>query len=77
MPAAVAQPARFVAGPDATPVPMRDVEDLHDADLDQMLAEGLDAFGAVAAAQALAALVAGPAVAAHDLGAGAARLALR
>ena len=56
---------------------MRDVEDLHDADLDQMLAEGLDAFGAVAVAQALAALVAGPAVAAHDLGAGAARLALR
>jgi hypothetical protein len=81
MTAAVAQPARFVALPDAAPVLMRDVEDLHDADLDRMLAEELsDASGAVAAAQALARLVTRPgpaAVTAHDLGEGAARLALR
>jgi hypothetical protein len=81
MTAAVAQPARSVAFPDAAPVLLRDVEDLHDADLDQILADGLsDAVGAAAAAVALARLVAQPgpaAIAAHDLGAGAARLVLR
>jgi hypothetical protein len=77
MTAAVAQPVRFVAFADDAPIVLRDVEDLHDADLDQILAGEIpDA----AAAVALARLVArsGPAaVTAHDLGAGASRLALR
>jgi hypothetical protein len=85
---AVAQSARFVAfahsAPvvlDAAPVFLRDVEDLHDADLDLVLADRLaDAYGAADIAAALARLVARPgpaALVAHDLGAQAAQLALR
>jgi hypothetical protein len=78
---AVAQSARFVAFEHSAPVVLRDVEDLHDADLDLVLADRLaDAYDAADIAAALARLVAapGPAVlTAHDLGANAARLALR
>jgi hypothetical protein len=68
METAVALPARFVAFPDAAPVVLRDVEDLHDADLDAMLAAELEA---VAAASELAQLVLRPgnALMVHGLGA--------
>jgi hypothetical protein len=54
------------------PFVLRDVEDLHDADLDNVLADALtDRFDAVVVAAALAQLVgrSGPvAMLAHDLG---------
>ena len=54
------------------PVLVVDVEDLHDGDLQDVLADGLDyADGAVAAATALAALIvsaSADALAAHELG---------
>jgi hypothetical protein len=72
MDAAVAQLARFVARPDVAPVLLRDVEDLHGPDLDQVLADRLaDAYDAAVVADALAKLVgeSGPvALLAHDLG---------
>ena len=81
MTAVVAQPARFTAFSGAAPVLLRDIEDLHDADLDLVLADELSGSGdATAAAVALARLVGRPgpaAIEAHDLGAEAARLALR
>jgi hypothetical protein len=80
METAFAPTARFVAYADGTPVVLRDVEDLHDADLDDLLADrladttihpsALDA-AAVAAATGLARLLAQPgraALMAHDLG---------
>ena len=71
--------ARFVAFPHSAPVVLRDVEDLHDADLDLVLADGLaDAYDAVDMAIALARLLSEPAPAAldaHDLDGPAARLA--
>jgi hypothetical protein len=75
---AVAQSARFVAFEHSAPVVLRDVEDLHDADLDLVLADTLaDAYDATDVAIALARLLgeAPAALAAHDLGAGAAELA--
>ena len=81
---AVDRTARFVAFPDSAPVVLgpvvlRDVEDLHDADLDLVLADKLaDAYDAADMAIALARLLGEPAPAAliaHDLGARAARLA--
>ncbi len=64
----------------AVPFLLRDVEDLHDADLDHVLADALaDAGLAVASAGALAALVDGPradAVLAHRLSARALHLAV-
>jgi hypothetical protein len=77
METAVALPARFDARfdafPDAAPVALRDVEDLHDADLDAILADQLEP---VAAASALAQLVLRPgsALMVHDLGVSAAVL---
>jgi len=79
--------ARFVAFQDgapidaaALPVFLRDVEDLHDADLDLVLADRLaDAYTAADIAQALARLVGQPgpaALTAHDLGERSARLAI-
>jgi hypothetical protein len=88
METAIAQPAHFVerrrAGsrpPRGTvfverrrpmAIPLVDVEDLHDADLDAVLADELaDRFDAVVTARALAQLVgeSGPvAMLAHDLG---------
>jgi hypothetical protein len=79
--------ARFVASPDevpgdaaAVPVFLRDVEDLHDADLDLVLADRLaDAYAAADVAVALARLVGQPgpaALTAHDLGEDSAQLAL-
>jgi hypothetical protein len=60
-----------VASP-VRPFPLRDVEDLHDADLDNVLADALaDRSDAVVMATALAQLVgdSGPvAMLAHDLG---------
>ena len=60
----VASPVRLV--------PLRDVEDLHDADLDNVLADALaDRYDAMVMATALAQLVgdSGPvAMLAHDLG---------
>jgi hypothetical protein len=84
MTTAVARTARFVAFPDAAPVVLasvvlRDVEDLHDADLDLVLADGLaDAYDAADVASALARLLGQTpaALTAHDLGDGAARLAV-
>jgi hypothetical protein len=77
----IAQSARLVAVEHSAPVVLRDVEDLHDADLDLLLADRLaDAYDAADIAAALARLVAAPGAAAlnaHDLGARAARLALR
>lgn len=76
---AVAQSARFVAFEHSAPVVLRDVEDLHDADLDLVLADRLaDAYDATDVAIALARLLgeAPAALTAHDLGAGAAGLAL-
>jgi hypothetical protein len=81
METAVAQPAHLMAPEDAAPVVLRDVEDLHDADLEKVLADRLaDGCDASAVAAALARLVALPGPAAmlvHDLGAGAALLATR
>lgn len=83
---AVAQSARFVAFErstivDLAPVALRDVEDLHDADLDLVLADKLaDAYDAADLAIALAHLLGRPgpaALVAHDLDAGAAQLAVR
>jgi hypothetical protein len=63
------------------PIALRDVEDLHDADLDLDLADRLaDAYDAADIAAALARLVAAPgpaALTAHALGAQAAQLAVR
>jgi len=74
METAVALPARFVAFPDAAPVVLRDVEDLHDADFDALLADALDPVGA---ASSLAELVVRPgsALMVHDLAASAGLLA--
>ena len=80
---AVDRTARFVAFPDSAPVVLgpvvlRDVEDLHDADLDLVLADRLaDAYDAADVATALARLLDGApaALTAHDLGDRAARLA--
>jgi hypothetical protein len=76
-----ARSARFVAFADAAPVVLapvfqapvvlRDVDDLHDADLDLVLADKLaDAFDAADVAAALARLLGGTpaALTAHDLG---------
>ena len=79
--------ARFVAFQDAAPIDatavplfLREVEDLHDADLDLVLADRLaDAYTAADIAVALARLVGQPgpaALAAHDLGEHSARLAI-
>ena len=82
---AAARPARFVAFPDAAPmvlaaaVVLRDVEDLHDADVDLVLADKLaDAYDAADVATALAHLLgeAPAALTAHDLGNEAAQLTL-
>ncbi len=58
--------------PPALPFALRDVEDLHDADLDHVLADALaDRYDAAVTATALAQLVghSGPvALLAHDLG---------
>ena len=83
---AVARSARFVAFAHSAPVVLhpapvvlRDVEDLHDADLDLVLADSLaDAYDAADVAIALARLLGEPspaALVAHDLGARAAQLA--
>jgi hypothetical protein len=81
---AAAQSARFVAFEHSTivdlaPVVLRDVEDLHDADLDLVLADKLaDAYDATDVAIALARLLGEPgpaALVAHRLGAQAAQLA--
>ncbi len=80
METAVALPARFVAYQDAAPLVLLDVEDLHDADLDLVLADRLaDGLGATTAAAALAELVLRPGTAllAHDLDATSALLAVR
>jgi hypothetical protein len=83
---AVAQSARFVAFErstivDLAPIALRDVEDLHAADLDLVLADKLaDAYDAADVAIALARLLGRPGPAAlesHDLDATAARLAVR
>jgi hypothetical protein len=74
--------ARFIAFADGTPVVLREVEDLHDADQDDVLADRLPVAvprthprardaAAVAAAAGLARMLAQPARAAllaHDLG---------
>lgn len=78
-----ARTARFVAFSDAAPVlvgpvVLRDVEDLHDADLDLVLADKLaDSYDAADVATALAWLLGGApaALTAHDLSDEAARLA--
>jgi hypothetical protein len=74
METAVAPPALLVADQDAAPLVLRDVEDLHDADLDLVLA---DSLGATTTASALAELVLRPgrALLVHDLGATSALLA--
>ena len=74
METAVALPARFLAFPDAAPVVLRDVEDLHEADLDGILDDQLDVAVATAT---LAELVVRPgsALMVHDLGFAAAALA--
>jgi len=80
METAVALPARFVAYQDAAPLVLLDVEDLHDADLDLVLADRLaDGLGATTAAAALAELVLRPgsALLVHDLDATSALLAVR
>ena len=81
---AVDRTARFVAFPDSAPavlgaVVLGDVEDLHDADLDLVLADKLaDAYDAADVATALARLLDGApaALTAHDLGNEAAQLTL-
>jgi hypothetical protein len=79
METAVAPHAVNVARECATPVVLRDVEDLHDADLDRVLTDRLadgEDHGEVAAALARLVAQAGPAAAlVHDLGARAAALA--
>ncbi|TFV83352.1 hypothetical protein E4P40_14365 [Blastococcus sp. CT_GayMR20] len=78
METALAQPALFVAYADAAPVVLRDIEDLHDADLDLVLADRLaDSLGATTTASALAELVLRPgsALMVHDLQASSALLA--
>jgi hypothetical protein len=78
METALALPALFVAYADAAPVVLRDIEDLHDADLDLVLADRLaDSLGATHTASALAELVLRPgsALMVHDLGASSAQLA--
>ena len=80
---AVDRTARFVAFADAAPIllapaVLRDVEDLHDADLDLVMADKLaDAYDAADVANALVRLLGETpaALTAHDLGDGAARLA--
>jgi hypothetical protein len=76
---AAATTVRFVAFAHSAPVVLRDVEDLHDADLDLVLADELaDAYDAADMALALARLLGAPAPAAldaHDLDPRAARLA--
>jgi hypothetical protein len=80
---AAATTARFMAFEhrtivDLAQVALRDVEDLHDADLDLVLADKLaDAYDAADVAIALAQLLgeAPGALAAHDLGVEAAQLA--
>jgi hypothetical protein len=75
--------ARFVAFPDAAPmllapVVLQDVDDLHDADFDLVLADKLaDAYNAEDVANALARLLGEmpAALTAHDFGDRAARLA--
>jgi hypothetical protein len=75
--------ARFVASEHSTidlgPLVLRDVEDLHFADLDLVLADKLaDSYDAADVANALARLLVEPApaaLAAHTLGVEAARLA--
>jgi hypothetical protein len=78
METALALPALFVAYADAAPVVLRDIEDLHDADLDLVLADRLaDSLGATNTASALAELVLRPgsALMVHDLQASSALLA--
>jgi len=78
METALALPALFVAYADAAPVVLRDIEDLHDADLDLVLADRLaDSLGATNTASALAELVVRPgsALMVHDLRASSALLA--
>lgn len=62
MPRRAASP---VSAPNAAPVMLRDIEDLHDADLDLVLADRLaesaDALRAVVAATELAVRIAAPA----------------
>jgi predicted DCC family thiol-disulfide oxidoreductase YuxK len=69
------------AAAQSAPIALRDVEDLHDADLDLVLADELaDAYDATDVAFALARLLGehGPAaLVAHDLGAQAMQLAVR
>jgi len=79
----LARTARFMAFPDAAPVllapaVLHEIDDLHDADFDLVLADKLaDAYDAADVANALAKLLGetSAALTAHDLGAGAARLA--
>lgn len=86
-----ARTARFIASADGTPVVLRDVEDLHDADQDSVLADRLPLAApgahprardaaAVAAAAGIARMLAQPgraALMAHDLGRRSAVLATR
>ncbi|RBY86730.1 hypothetical protein DQ244_18865 [Blastococcus sp. TBT05-19] len=77
--AARTAPARL-ADQDGAVVPLHDIEDLHDADLDLVLADRLaesaGALRAVVAAATVAMMVSGPAaLVAHALGAEAHRLA--
>lgn len=80
MATAFAPATRFVAFVDSAPVELRDIEDLHDADLDGVLADRLaDGYRPASSATALARLVGSPgraALLAHDLGSRAARLAV-
>ena len=79
---AVDRTARFVAFPDSAPmllapVVLHDVDDLHDADFDLVLADKLaDAYNAADMANALASLLGETpaALTAHDFGDRAARL---
>ena len=80
METAFAPTARFVAFVDTAPVELRDIEDLHPADLDGVLADRLaDGYAPARSATSLARLVGDPgraALLAHDLGSRAARLAV-
>jgi hypothetical protein len=80
MESAFAPSPRFVAFVDTAPVELRDIEDLHDVDLDGVLADRLaDGYAPARSASALARLVGDPgraALLAHDLGGRAARLAV-
>ena len=78
METAFALPAVFLAFVDSAPVVLRDIEDLHDADLDLVLADRLaDSLGAATSASALAELVLRPgsALMVHDLSVSSALLA--